>query len=125
MIFSQPFLPTTTGTPRQMSLWPYSPSSLTQQGINFFSSLTIVSTKAAPAAPGAYHAEVPNKPVNVAPPTIVSAATFFKTSLSNKFETGTLLYVAILVKGIMVVSPCPPITTPCRSACEQFNTTDK
>src|SRR5688572_32168039 len=71
-IFSHPFLPITTGTPRQISFCPYSPSRLTQQVNNFFSSRTMLSTSAAPAAPGAYHAEVPMSFVSVAPPTMVS-----------------------------------------------------
>ena len=42
----------------------------------------------AAAAPGAYHADVPSNPVNVAPPTIVSAATFCKASSLRNSVTG-------------------------------------
>ena len=76
-ILSQPFFPITTGTPMQISFCPNSPSSYTQHVNNFFSSRTMVSTNAAPAAPGAYQAEVPINFVNVAPPTIVSATICF------------------------------------------------
>src|SRR6185312_10896429 len=58
-IFSQPLRPMTTGTPRQISFWPYSPFNDTQQVNNFFSSRTMLSTSAAPVAPGAYQALVP------------------------------------------------------------------
>ena len=78
----------------------------------FFSSRTIASTKAAPAAPGAYQADVPKRPVKVAPPTIVSATTLSNVSASKNWLTGTPLYVAKRFKGIIVVSPCPPITVP-------------
>src|SRR6185295_7930958 len=40
-IFSQPYLPMIPGTPRQISVCPYSPSRLTQQVNNFFSSRTM------------------------------------------------------------------------------------
>src|SRR5580704_7541383 len=114
-IFSQPFLPMTTGTPRQISFCPYSPFSETQQVNNFFSSRTIASTKAAPAAPGAYHALVPISFVRVAPPTIVSATICFCCSTLKNFVTGRLFHVAILINGIIVVSPCPPTTTAFKS----------
>src|SRR5688572_4423763 len=125
MIFSQPVLPNITGTPRQISFCPYSPSKETQQVNTFFSSRTMLSTKANPAAPGAYHAEVPMSLVSVAPPTIVSADTFFKVSASSKLLTGLLFKVARRVNGIIVVSPCPPTTTAFKSPGEQFNACDK
>ena len=46
------------------------------------------STTNAPAAPGAYHAEVPSNLVSVAPPTIVAAATSFSFSSDRKLVTG-------------------------------------
>ena len=115
-IFSQPFLPITTGTPKQISFCPYSPFKLTQQVNNFFSSLTILSTRAAPAAPGAYQAEVPNNLVSVAPPTMVSFTIFSCAAASKNLVTGILFQVACLIKGIIVVSPCPPTTMAFKSA---------
>ena len=56
------------------------------------------------AAPGAYQALVPNNPVNVAPPTLVSAATCSNLSSDKNSETFTLLRAANLVKGIIPVS---------------------
>ena len=82
-------------------------------------------TKAATAAPGAYQALVPSIPVNVAPPTMVSAATFFKVSASINCETGTPVFVANRVNGIIVVSPWPPITTPLMSLAGAFKAKDK
>ena len=104
-IFSQPFLPITTGTPKQISDCPYSPFKLTQQVNNFFSSRTMLSTNAAPAAPGAYHADVPNNFVNVAPPTIVSLMICCCCASDKNFVTGILFQVACFTKGIIVVSP--------------------
>ena len=54
-------------------------------------------------APGAYHAEVPIKPVNVLPPTIVSATTYSCCSVS-KIESIACCCTA-LINGIIVVSP--------------------
>ena len=65
----------------------------------------MLSTKAAPAAPGAYQAEVPNKPVSVAPPTMVSAAIFSNSDSLNKLLIANPFKVAKRVKGIIVVSP--------------------
>jgi hypothetical protein len=59
----------------------------------------------APAAPGAYHADVPNNLVKVAPPTMVSAIIFSCCSLDKNLVTGILFHVACLIKGIIVVSP--------------------
>src|SRR5688500_17666457 len=98
-----------------ISFCPYSPLRLTQQVNNFFSSRTIDSTKAAPAAPGAYQAEVPSNFVRVAPPTMVSFTICFCFSGSRNLETGTLFHVAKRINGIMVVSPCPPTTTAFKS----------
>ena len=39
-------------------------------------------------APGAIHAEVPSRPVSVAPPTIVALTTSSNSSLVRKFEAG-------------------------------------
>src|SRR5258706_1305528 len=115
IIFSHPLFPITTGTPRQISLCPYSPSRETQQVNNFFSSLAMLSTSAAPAAPGAYHADVPINLVSVAPPIIVSAVIFICCSSLRNLVTGTLFQVANRIRGIIVVSPCPPITTAFKS----------
>ena len=88
-----------------MSDWQYSPSRLTQHVNNFFSSRTMLSTKAAPAAPGAYQADVPNNFVSVAPPTMVSLMMDCCCASSRNLVTGMLFQVACLIKGIMVVSP--------------------
>src|SRR5690606_6360162 len=67
------------------------------------------------AAPGAYQAEVPNNLVSVAPPTLVSSLTCSKRSADKNSVTGTEFLVANLVKGIIPVSLCPPITMPSTS----------
>ena len=56
------------------------------------------------AAPGAYQALVPNIVVNVAPPTLVSSATFAKRSSDKYCLTGTLFLTAKRVKGNIPVS---------------------
>src|SRR5690606_6805380 len=101
---SIPFLPKTTGTPRHISLNPYSPSKSTEHGNTFLVSQAIACAMAETAAPGAYHADVPNNLVSVAPPTLVSSATCFKRSSDKNSETGTPFLVAKRVKGIIPVS---------------------
>ena len=56
------------------------PSKNTEHGIMRFDRLKYYLLNTL-EAPGAYQAEVPNKPVKVAPPTIVSAATLSNSSL--------------------------------------------
>src|SRR3546814_16815366 len=79
----------------------------------------MLSTTAALEAPGAYHAEVPISFVNVAPPTIVALTISSCCSLVRKLVTGMLFQVACLIRGIIVVSPCPPITIAFKSAGER------
>ena len=67
------------------------------------------------AAPGAIHADVPSRPVSVAPPTIVDLTTSSSFSALMSVLAGTPLYVAKRDSGIMVVSPWPPITIPSTS----------
>ena len=78
-----------TGTPTHTSFCPYSPSSNTEQGKSFFWSQAIACTKADTAAPGAYQAEVPKSLVRVAPPTLVSSATWLRRSALKNSVTGT------------------------------------
>src|SRR5690606_29947245 len=73
------------------------------------------------AAPGAYHSDVPINAVNVAPPTMVFCTISFFSISSRKSLTGILFHVALLMSGIIVVSPCPPMTIAFRSAGEAFN----
>src|SRR5690606_15751194 len=112
---SIPFLPKITGTPKQISLKPYSPSNNTEHGYTFFWSQAMACTNPDTAAPGAYQADVPNNFVNVAPPTLVSSFTWFKRSSDKNSVTGTPFLVAKRVKGIIPVSLWPPITMPSRS----------
>ena len=76
----------------------------------FFLSFSIESTKYAIEDPGAYQADVPNNLVNVAPPTIVDFTTFSISSLFSSSVRKLSLCFANLCKGIIVVSPWPPIT---------------
>ena len=97
------------------SFKPYSPSNNTEQGKIFFWSQAIACTKLETAAPGAYQAEVPNKPVSVAPPTLVSCKTCANLSSEINSEAGTEFLVANRVKGTIPLSECPPITIPSTS----------
>ena len=114
-IFSIPFFPKITGTPIQISCNPYSPSKNVEHGNIFFWSQAIAWTKALTAAPGAYHAEVPNNLVSVAPPTLVSSTTCSKRSLLKNSVTLILFLVAWLASGTIPVSLCPPTTMPSTS----------
>ncbi len=49
----------------------------------------------------------------------------YDVTFSNKLETAKPFTCAKRVNGIIVVSPCPPTTTPCKSLEEQFNCCDK
>ncbi len=78
----------------------------------FFWSLRIDSTIIEAAAPGAYHADVPMSLVRVAPPTIVAAAASSSFLRDANCDAGTPLIVAFESRGIIVVSPWPPMTMP-------------
>ena len=61
----------------------------------------MLATSAATAAPGAYQALVPSMPVSVAPPTIVSAETFFSVSASRNLTSpfkDTIATMAVAVE---------------------------
>ena len=64
------------------------------------------------AAPGAYQADVPMSLVSVAPPTIVLCTASCSFFFDANCVTGTPFTVAFESSGIIVVSPCPPITMP-------------
>jgi hypothetical protein len=78
----------------QISFKPNSPFKNDEQGNIFFWSHIIACAKALTAAPGAYQAEVPNSPVNVAPPTFVSCLTCSNLSAESRPETFSPFLVA-------------------------------
>ena len=66
--------------------------------------------------PGASHADVPIRPVRVAPPFLVLSTTSAIFSADRNFDTGTLPMNAWETIGTMSLSVCAPSTMPCTSS---------
>jgi hypothetical protein len=110
MIFSTPFLPSTTGTPTNSPCTPYSPSSRAQVAMIFFLSKTIASTISSAASAGDTNADpTPSMPITSPPALRVRVSISVSVFSSTNLVAGMPAMRQQLLIGTMS-SPCPPST---------------